>query len=134
MNIRQKRIFVVDDQPDNIAVIKLLLEQYGAIVWFDRWGDKIKARLEEFAPVDLILLDLMYPGGLTGYDFFRQIRAFEGMESVPIAAVSASNPTSAISLTREAGFSGFIAKPIDYDRFPSQVEALIRGEQVWVAS
>ena len=32
---------------------------------------------------------------------------------------------------RAAGFDGFIGKPIDFDRFPNQIQALLRGEQVW---
>lgn len=131
MNIRNKRIFVIDDQPDNIAIMKLLLEQHGAVIWFDRWGKLIESRLMDFAPVDLILLDLMYPDGLSGYDLFTQIRAMTGMETVPIAAVSASNPNEGIVRSRDVGLNGFIAKPIDFDRFPKQVEALINGEKIW---
>jgi two-component system cell cycle response regulator DivK len=33
---------------------------------------------------------------------------------------------------RAAGFDGFIGKPLDFDRFPSQIQAILRGEAVWV--
>jgi two-component system cell cycle response regulator DivK len=34
---------------------------------------------------------------------------------------------------REAGFDGFIAKPLNVKNFPDQVRAILQGEQVWVA-
>jgi two-component system cell cycle response regulator DivK len=34
---------------------------------------------------------------------------------------------------REAGFDGFIAKPLSVRDFPNQIRAILRGEEVWVA-
>jgi two-component system cell cycle response regulator DivK len=33
---------------------------------------------------------------------------------------------------RAAGFDGFIGKPLDFDRFPHQIRAILRGEPVWM--
>lgn len=127
-----KRIFIVEDNPANMAVTKLLLERHGAVVWFDRRGTEAMERLAQFAPVDLIMLDLMFPGNMSGYDLFDQIRAQPEYANVPIVAVSASNPSEAIPKVRARGFSGYIAKPIDYDTFALTLEKLLDGEKVWV--
>jgi two-component system, cell cycle response regulator DivK len=33
---------------------------------------------------------------------------------------------------RAAGFDGFIGKPLNFDRFPQQILALLKGESVWM--
>jgi two-component system, cell cycle response regulator DivK len=32
---------------------------------------------------------------------------------------------------REAGFDGFLSKPIDVDRFPEQIGRILAGEAIW---
>jgi CheY-like chemotaxis protein len=131
MHLKNKRIFIVEDDLRNKAIAQMLLEQAGATVSFDRWGLDTIAKLRHFAPVDVILLDLMFPRGVTGYDVFRQIRAHSEFAKIPIIAVSASDPSEAIPLTQELGFSGFIAKPVDFHRFTAQVAEAIAGANVW---
>ena len=81
--------------------------------------------------VHLILLDLMLPGGVSGYNVYDQIRGLELYKTVPIVAVRASDPSVAVPLTREKGFNSFISKPIDINLFPHQMARVIEGEQIW---
>jgi len=46
-------------------------------------------------------------------------------------AVSASESAVAIPKVKAKGFAGFISKPIDYDRFPNQIVAVLNQEAVW---
>lgn len=130
-NLKGKRVFIIEDKLSNLAIMQLFLEQHGAVIDYERWGIDTLRRLHNFKPVDLILLDLMFPNGVTGYDVFEIIRSDEAFARVPIAAVSASESSVAIRKTKEQGFSGFIAKPIEYDNFPLRIASLIAGEQVW---
>jgi CheY-like chemotaxis protein len=91
-----KRIFIVEDILANRAIVQLMLEHAGAKVGFERWGTETTKKLKLFMPVDLILLDLMLPNGITGYSVFTDIRAYPEFRHIPIVAVSASDPTSAI--------------------------------------
>jgi two-component system cell cycle response regulator DivK len=133
MLLQGKRIFIVEDKPANLAVMKTILEGHAAVVRYDRWTLEIISRMRDFMPVDLILMDLMFPNKVTGYDLFDQIRAVPEFALIPIVAVSASEPAEAIPLTQAKGFAGFIAKPIDYDRFPQQVAYILNQESIWVA-
>ncbi len=132
MLLTEKRIFIIEDNIDNRIIIQVLLEQSGAQTSFERWGgaDSIR-RLHEFAPIDLIVLDLMFPNHVTGYDVFDRIRKEAEFAHVPIVAVSASDPTTEIPRLREKGFAGFIAKPVDYDLFPRQLVKIMNHESVW---
>jgi CheY-like chemotaxis protein len=131
LKLQDKRIFIIEDNLSNRAIMQILLEQNGAKTSFERWGTETLPRLKAFAPVDIILLDLMFPRGVTGYDLFEQIRKDNQFIAVPIVAVSASEPSEAIPKTKEKGFSGFISKPVDYDRFPEQIIAILNKEPVW---
>jgi CheY-like chemotaxis protein len=134
MLLKDKRVFIVEDKLENRAIMQMLLEQEGAKIGFERWGGRqTLEKLQAFAPVDVILLDLMFPNNVTGYDVFDQIRTQPDYRFVPIVAVSASDPSSAIPLTRSKGFAGFIAKPVDFDAFPRQIAKIIDREPVWFA-
>src|SRR5687768_4055245 len=94
MLLKDKRIFYVEDDLKNRAIIQMILERAGAKVGFERWGrEDTVIRLREFAPIDLILLDLMFPRDVSGYDIFDAIRACGEFQDVPIIAVSASDPS-----------------------------------------
>src|SRR5215510_12056625 len=106
MPLQGKRIFIVEDNMGNNAVMQLLLEWKGAKVVSERWGTDVVERLQNFGQVDIILLDLMLPNGMTGYEIFDQIRAVPEYDSVPIVAVSAADASSAIPKARAKGFNG----------------------------
>jgi CheY-like chemotaxis protein len=126
-----KRIFVVEDNIENRVITQMALGLLGARVEFDRFGRDTLSKLHNFGKVDLIILDLMFPNGVTGYDIFDMIRSDSALAAVPIVAVSASDATTSIPRCQAKGFSGFIPKPIDIDRFPKQIEEIMNGHSVW---
>jgi CheY-like chemotaxis protein len=131
MSLEGKRIFIVEDNLANRAIEQMLLEQDGAKIAFERWGTETVKKLRQFMPVDVILLDLMFPNGITGYDIFTDIRAYPEFRHIPIVAVSASDPSSAIPQTRTYGFNGFISKPVNFDLFADHIASIINGQAIW---
>lgn len=130
MLLNAKRIFIIEDNLENRAIMQMLLEMQGAKVGFERWGTSTLRYLRSFAPVDIILLDLMFPNNVTGYEVFDLIRSDADFTHVPIVAVSASDASAAIPKTRAKGFAGFISKPVDYDHFAFQVSDLLINANV----
>ena len=131
MFLMSKRIFIVEDNLANRAIMQMALEFEGAKTAVERWGKEFIPLLIKFAPVDVILLDLMFPNNVTGYDIYEQIRSVPEFRTVPIVAVSATDPAVAIPATQSKGFAGFIRKPINQDKFPKQILAIIEGESCW---
>jgi len=131
MILKDKRIFIVEDNMQNRLVFQMALIRHGASVDFERWGRDTMYHLQNVSRVDLIVLDLMLAEGITGFDIFDQIRALPKYDTVPIIAVSAMDPSIAIPKLKKQGFSGFIAKPIDNVQFPKQLACIIKGEHVW---
>lgn len=131
MNLENKRIFVVEDNIGNLTITKTLLESHGAIVATHRSGQDVIPYLKDFSPLDLIILDLMLPSGVTGYDIFSTIRNVNDFNAVPIIAMSVIDRSKVVPLAKGRGFSGFIAKPIDFLKFPQQIADIIAGENIW---
>jgi CheY-like chemotaxis protein len=129
--LKDKRVFMFEDNLGNRAVMQMLLEQEGATVAFERWGQNYEEKLESFAPIDLILLDLMYPNNVSGFDIYDHIRTLPAFVNVPIVAVSAADAQTAMPKAKDKGFAGFISKPINLWVFPEQLLSILEGHHVW---
>jgi len=129
--LSNKRIFIVEDNMANRAIETVILERQGAVVSMDRYGTETLERMIRFAPVHLVVMDLMLQEGVSGFDVAAQIRQHPDFKDVPIVAVSAADPAEVMAKVRAKGFKGFISKPVDYDRFPRQLARVLGGGTVW---
>jgi CheY-like chemotaxis protein len=109
----RKRLLVVDDVPQNRAMMLDLLQDAGFIVAAATNGLECLVLLDSFKP-DLILMDVMMPV-MDGNETTRQIRHMPGWGDVPIVAVTASASPDDERKSRDAGASAFLAKPVDHD-------------------
>jgi CheY-like chemotaxis protein len=119
--LKDKRIFYVEDDPNNRMVVQRILEAAGARVEFEKWGFQEVAlpKLRAYR-ADLILLDA--------------IRRNMILNHIPVVAVSAADPSIEIPKARSKGFAGFIGKPVDMELFPQQIAAVLNGEPVWYSA
>lgn len=132
MLLDNKRIFVFEDDAMNLAVIRVPLKREGAVVYFDRWGQNATEALLKCLPLDIILLDLMYPNGVTGYDIFEEIRHVPEFKDIPIIVVTAADPDREMPMAKSLGLTGFISKPIN-SRFAKYIANAIAGKPIWEA-
>ena len=131
MLLQNKHIFIVEDDPTNRAVISTMLKQQGAVVSFDNWGDTTLSKMKNMPEIDLVLLDLMLPRQVSGYDVFDAFRQIPEFQNIPVVVVTASDPDVEMNKARQKGLNGYISKPINRRRFPQQVKAVLDGEEVW---
>jgi CheY-like chemotaxis protein len=109
----RKRVLVVDDMPQNRALLLDLLQQAGFIVAAATNGLECLVLLDTFKP-DLILMDVMMPV-MDGNETTRRIRHTPGWTHVPVIAVTASAGAEDERKSRDAGADAFLGKPVDYD-------------------
>lgn len=131
MILQGKHILIVEDNMLNRVVYVTTLGLQGAVLEFDRSGSEALAKLKSVHNWDLIILDLMLPRGMSGFELFKAIRAIPHYQAIPIIAISASEPSVAIPRAQELGFSGFISKPIDEALICDQLARVIEGEHIW---
>jgi len=80
-----KKILVVDDEPDTLELVKLVLESAGFDAILVNNGMEALAKIDA-EKLDLVLLDIMMPD-MDGWDVFRKIR--ERNSNIPIAILTA---------------------------------------------
>jgi two-component system cell cycle response regulator DivK len=83
--------------------------------------------------LDLILMDIRLPYE-DGYGALQKIRSSGRLKAIPIVAVTAEANVEQMNKARDAGFDGFLGKPLDPDRFPEQIRRILAGEPVWEMS
>ncbi|WP_448594409.1 response regulator [Thermoflexus hugenholtzii] len=128
---KEATILVVEDNLQNFVLIARLLGYLGVrdIQW-KASGWQVLEFAGQLPRIDLILLDIHLPYE-DGYEVLRQIRADPRFRETRVVAVSAEATEDNMRRAREAGFDGFIGKPIDPDAFPDQIRRILAGEGVW---
>jgi len=112
-------ILVVDDNPLNQKLTKLLLLKSGYQVQTVANAQEALATLNTFAP-DLILMDLQLPG-MDGFELTRLLKKHPAMQKVVIVALTAYAMKGDEDRAREAGCDGYIAKPLDTRSLPGLI-------------
>jgi len=106
----QKRILVVDDNPDAAEVLAATLRIMGHEVFVAHDGRAALAVLSKARP-DIALLDITMPG-MSGYELARHIRSQAG-PAVRIVALSGFGLDEDRARAFEAGFDQHMVKPVD---------------------
>jgi two-component system cell cycle response regulator DivK len=121
-------ILVVEDNERNLKLLRDVLEYAGYDVRVARTGeDGVTLAVKE--PPDLVLMDLQLPG-IDGMEAFRQLRASPRTADVPVVAVTAQAMKQDRERVLEAGFDGYVEKPISVRAFPEQVRRFLSGGEV----
>ena len=118
------KILVVDDTPQNVKLLRDLLEVRGYAVATAANGEEALGRIASDKP-DLVLLDVMMPG-LSGYDVCRRIREDPQTALLPVALVTSLDPQQERVKGIEAGADDFLNKPINQPELFARVKSLLR--------
>ena len=115
-------ILVVDDEPNIVSLMQYNLVQQGfEVICASDGNEAIKlARLEH---PDLILLDVMLPGGVTGIDVTNTIRK---ESNIPIIMVTAKGEEIDRVLGLEMGADDYVPKPFSPRELVARVKAVLR--------
>ena len=116
-------ILVVDDSADNVAVISLDLQQQGYRVVTASNGEDAVTVAAQTLP-NLILMDINLPS-LDGLGATRRIRETEALREVPVIAITAFGTEGFQRAAYDAGVSGYLTKPIDFDRMHLLIARLL---------
>ena len=119
-----KRIFMIDDHPDQIRIVSDVLKDEG--YQFDSATDPIAGlkRLRE-SPPDLLILDIRMQG-MDGLAVCKELRADPKTKNVPVIMLSVKAQESDVIVGLEMGADDYIRKPIRVGELLARLKAVLR--------
>ena len=118
-----KTILIVEDNEKNMKLARDILRAKGyATLEAINGLDGVKLALEQIP--DLVLMDIQLPD-INGIDAFERIRGNAATAMVPVVAFTASVTTNDRSRIGDAGFDGFLGKPINLKEFLETVRRIL---------
>ncbi len=123
-NATVKRILCIEDEPEMIDLIKLILGRRGYEVLGATGGIEGARLVRELLP-DLVLLDLMMPD-MDGWEVYQQMKADQTTRNIPVIVVTAKaqNIDKVLGL-HIAKVDDYIAKPFGPQELMDSVERII---------
>jgi CheY-like chemotaxis protein len=117
------KILVIEDNPDNMALIQYLLQASGyAPLAAANGREGLEVAVRERP--DLILLDIRMPE-MDGFEAVAELRKLRELADAPFVAVTASLMRDERERIVAAGFTGYLPKPIDPETFSQAVEEFL---------
>lgn len=114
------RILIVEDNHDNRELMKFLLERAGYEVLTGRNGREAIEITRNDRP-NLVLMDLSLPE-IDVWTAARLLKADPQTAQIPLLAITAHTLPGDRKRAMEAGFSGYISKPINVKLFSEEIE------------
>ena len=123
-----RRVVCIEDEPEMIDLIKLILSRKGFEVLGANGGEKGLKLIRENLP-DLILLDLMVPE-MDGWQVYQQLKADEATKEIPVIVVTAKaqNIDKVLGL-HIAKVDDYIPKPFSLQELIDRVEDVLKRRE-----
>jgi len=118
-----QRILIIDDEPDQIAMIRMRLEAHGYEVISAMDGDEGLKMVRKMKPA-LVILDFVLPG-LDGFVVCMDIRKIPHMEKVPVIMVTASGMKDFDKRCKDVGADVCMRRPFESADLLSAIKGLI---------
>ncbi|MDJ0818000.1 MAG: ATP-binding protein [Desulfobacterales bacterium] len=121
----EARVLVVDDGGENRELVKLLLEEAGLFV-DEAENGQIGVEKATAGGFDVILMDVQMPvmDGFTAVGILRK----QGLK-IPVIALTANAMKGFEAQCLEAGYSGYLSKPINIDEFMERMAQILGGRK-----
>lgn len=121
-----KKIFIIEDEPEMLEILKLLLSRQQYEVYLYSEGRKALCDLEynKILP-DIILLDLMLPD-ISGLEICSTIKNKPKTKNIPIIAISAKNDDFDIMTGLNLGCDDYITKPFNNQVLIARINSVMR--------
>ena len=119
------RILLVEDNPASLELLRYLLLQFGHVVLCAEDGERGLTVARSEVP-DIVLCDLRMPK-LDGYQLLQALRTDDGLREVVVIAVTAHSMPGDREQALQAGFDGYLTKPINPRTIVADVEAFLAG-------
>lgn len=131
INPEDAHVLIVEDHIQSAVLLSRMLDFIG-VHRHEQNASQCQAMklANKMSQLDLVLMDLHLPDG-SGFDALDELRHNPRLLNTCVVAVTADNNLATMEKAKTAGFDGFLAKPIDLDKFPKQITDILQGKAIW---
>jgi CheY-like chemotaxis protein len=122
-NAKARRVLIVDDDPAIRLLCAVNLEIEGLVVLEAADGKRGLQQARSEQP-DLVVTDVLMPGGLSGFDLAEALRRDERTREIPLIFLSSEAEPANADRARKLGALAYLTKPFD----PPALASLVAGE------
>ncbi|TAF04492.1 MAG: response regulator [Oscillatoriales cyanobacterium] len=120
--LEQNIILIVDDNANNLAVLFDFLTASGFKVLVARTGESAITKAEYSMP-DLILLDVLMPPGIDGFETCQRLKANDSTKDIPVIFMTALDETENKVKGFDLGAVDYVTKPIQNEEVLARAKA-----------
>jgi len=121
---QKKSVLYIEDNSANLRLVEQILMIIPNLKMWSATEPLLGLELALEHLPDLILLDINLPG-MDGFEVLKKLRSQEVSREIPVIAISANAMSKDIEKGKEAGFDGYITKPVNVKELLSLVESKI---------
>lgn len=118
------RILIVEDQPDICKLIRMTLE-FGDFEIHEANDGETGLNMARAIKPSIMLLDVMMPGLLDGYQVCTRIKQDPSLQSIQVVMLTARGQASDIAAGEAAGADAYLVKPFSPLELIGRVEAMV---------
>lgn len=118
-------VLIVDDVPDNLAVLHDALDESGYTVLVATSGEAALQRAATARP-DIVLLDAVMPG-MDGFEVARRLKADEATAAIPVIFMTGLTETEHVISAFGAGVVDYVTKPVRTRELIARIESHLRN-------
>ncbi|OQY59360.1 MAG: hypothetical protein B6245_07105 [Desulfobacteraceae bacterium 4572_88] len=120
-NSHRDNIMVVDDMPENLRVLTVMLTALGYRIRPAISGEIALKAIRKLPP-DIILLDIMMPPGMDGYEVCQQLKSDEQTRDIPVIFISALDGKADKIRAFQVGGVDYVTKPFQEEEVAVRVK------------
>lgn len=120
----EARVLVVEDNSKNMTLLRDVLGHEGYVVLEARTAEQGLELAREQQPA-VILLDIQLPGGMDGLEAVKLLKHDARTSAIPVVAVTAFAMKDDRQRVLDAGFDGYLEKPISLQALRQEVRRFL---------
>ena len=127
-NLSNWSVVIVDDEPQNIGVLELVFRYHNIEVHSVESGLACLELIDTITPPTLLIIDIQMPG-MSGYELLDKLREHPIWGQLPMIAVTAHALEKDREKILNAGFDGYIPKPVNVMSFVDDITKILNLQE-----
>ena len=121
-------ILICDDEPDIVSLVQkfLQLDNYNTITC-NNGKEALKVLEEKYEEIVLILLDVMMPGGFSGFEVLRTIKSKDSYNDIKVILFTVKSFKEDKEKGNELGADGYVTKPFSGNELRSYIKEVLNN-------